>query len=339
MLVSLALRNDARVSAKTRTRLKSLAREMGYQRDPMVTRLMNHLRTQRASRLKAPIYGLTTRSPATDSNLKAIAEGAKTRAEELGYSFDLLSLSEEHQGARGSLQRILRARGAQGILLLPMAKIGPFTRIADWSDFSVVSASLSITAPLTHRVVTNYFDNVLCICAALTAAGFRRIGLVTTHEHDSRVGFRLTAALAWHNSYGGTGHVPPLLLDRTPDALPAWYDCHRPDVLVVHAPAMVEEVRRRLPEAVRECIAFASASTRHFEGGNDLAGIDERPGELGKAAIDLLAGLIQNGDRGLPQQHRVTMVEGVFISGPSLLPATGARKRSSPKRRPPPAQK
>lgn len=290
---------------------------MGYCRDPMIVKLMNHLRTKRSSRLKAAICGITTRAPTGQTSLQAIIAGARSRAEELGYSFDVIVLTARYR-SKNSLQRILTARGIEGVLLLPMAEIGPFTYLDRWDEFSVVSTTLSVTEPVTDRVVTNYFDNVLRICEALTQKGYRRLGLVTTHEHDLRVGYRLTAAMAWHNTYGGTEAVPPLLLDRNSEGVRAWFGQQRPDVIIVHAAPFVKEIKEALGSKLAAGIGFASASTLHFEGRTDLAGIDERPSELGKAAVDVLAGLIQNGNKGLPVNHRVTMVEGVFLDGPSL---------------------
>ena len=50
MTVSLALRDNPRISAGTRDRIKRLAAELGYHPDPELSRLMNHLRASRTAR-------------------------------------------------------------------------------------------------------------------------------------------------------------------------------------------------------------------------------------------------------------------------------------------------
>ena len=50
MTVSLALRDNPRISATTRERVKRLAAELGYHPDPELSRLMNHLRVSRTAR-------------------------------------------------------------------------------------------------------------------------------------------------------------------------------------------------------------------------------------------------------------------------------------------------
>lgn len=50
MTVSLALRDNPRISEATRARIKRLAAELGYHPDPELSRLMNHLRASRTAR-------------------------------------------------------------------------------------------------------------------------------------------------------------------------------------------------------------------------------------------------------------------------------------------------
>jgi hypothetical protein len=54
-----------------------------------------------------------------------------------------------------------------------------------------------------------------------------------------------------------------------------------------------------------------------------FAGIDERPEEIGSAAIEQLAAMIQRGEKGTPSVPKITMVDGQWIEGRS------ARKRTA----------
>jgi LacI family transcriptional regulator len=52
------------------------------------------------------------------------------------------------------------------------------------------------------------------------------------------------------------------------------------------------------------------------------AGLDQKPEKVGAAAIDLIVGLIQRNETGLPADPKVVMVEGSWVEGPSVRPPT-----------------
>src|ERR1041385_5982377 len=59
MTVSLALRNDPHISPPTRQRIQSVARSMGYRRNPLVSDLMTRMRTARTLDSSAIIAHVT----------------------------------------------------------------------------------------------------------------------------------------------------------------------------------------------------------------------------------------------------------------------------------------
>src|SRR5690606_2453698 len=97
-----------------------------------------------------------------------------------------------------AVQRMLRSRGVEGILLLPQITPVDLTGLLDWSGFSVVSASASATGPAVHGVIPHHFANTLLLCRTLHGRGFRRIGLVVDAAHDLRSVHGFTAAVTWH---------------------------------------------------------------------------------------------------------------------------------------------
>jgi DNA-binding LacI/PurR family transcriptional regulator len=317
MTVSLALRDHPSAAAATRRRVQRIAAKLGYRTDPTIAKLMTHLRTQRSHRLQAALGCLTT-FPRLENEpyVHAIADGAKARAGELGYSMELLVVGKESTATPARLERILRARGVQGLLLLPMATSGEFHGVDHWERFSVVSATLSVTAPVTHRVVPNAFDNVLEICRKLGAQGRQRLGLVTTREQDARVGHRFTAAIGWHNRYACAHPVEPLVLEGPLRVVFAdWFQRENPDAIIGHSAGELMEIEQLLPPQHRRRLTLVSTSKVRVGDRVNYAGIDERPEEIGRASTDLLASLIQHGDRGLPMIPRVTMIEGIFVDG------------------------
>lgn len=321
MTVSLALRDHPSAAVATRLHVQRIASKLGYRPDPTISRLMAHLRTQRTHRLQAAMCCLSTfEDLASQPYVQAIFQGAKRRAEQLGYSMDLL-LVGGRSATPARTERILQARGVQGLVLLPMAASGEFHGVLHWEQFSIVTSTLSVTAPAFHRVIPNAFDNVLRLCRELAARDRRRIGLVTTSRQDARVAHRFTAAMAWHNRYACAHPVEPLVLDQPiGERFPSWFRSAHPDAIIGHSDVELAQIERLLRPAARRQVVLVSTSMVQTGERSRFAGIDERPAEIGCASTDLLAGLIQHGDRGLPLIPRLTMIDGAFVEAQAPAP-------------------
>ena len=272
MTFSLALRNRPEISAATRRRLQRLARLRGYQPDPTIAKLMQHLRLSSQARGQANICGLIEAGGSDDGGRHEFAirvqSGLKKRAESLGFAFSTMELPAEAH--RAGLQRVLRSRGVEGVVILPMPRQRDLSALLDWEYYSVVSVTSSVTAPRVHTVTPNHFDNIIRACRRLTEEGYRRIGLAISRDWDERVRHRWAGGVAWQNAFGRTESVPPFLGagvgPRLADpGFAAWLDSHRPDV-------------------------------------------------IGSVAIEILAGMVSRGERGIPERPLSIMVDGEWVS-------------------------
>lgn len=316
--VSLALRGHPRISASTRRLVARAAQEVGYRPDPQVAKLMHHLRFARRPGYQASLAALTTVPVGEDTAyLDEMVRSARDRAEQLGYGFTLFRL--EHSRHRDpALQRMLRSRGVEGIVLLPIATPSDMSGLLKWSEFSVVTATYGVLAPQFHRVVPHQFGNALEICRHVAQAGYRRIGLVLSAQQDVRVHHGFSAAVAWQGTIGGTEFVRPCIHEGAlPDAalVRAWFEREHPDVVVTSGDVTCGPVADLLGLHVPGPIGLVSASKVER---SVFAGIDERPHEIGAAAIDHLATMIQHGDKGAPAVPRVIMIDGCWIDGRSV---------------------
>lgn len=328
MTVSLALRNHPRISEDTRRKVHRIAAKLGYRPDPQVAKLMHHLRIGRQPGYQASIVALTTVPEGTETAyLRGIIGSAKVRAEELGYGFNVLR-TEDPPRSQPALQRVLRSRGVEGIVLLPIVTPRDVSALMDWNDFSVVTTTYGVLAPQFHRVVPHQFGNALEICRQLARLGYRRIGLVLPAEQDVRVHHGFSAAVAWQSMIGGTEFVRPCI---HAGALPtkrevrAWYETERPDVVIASGDVTTKPIADLLGLKIPGRIGFVSATKADK---SVFAGIDERPEEIGAAAIEQLSAMIQRGEKGTPAVPKVTMVDGRWIEGRSVR-ATAARARKS----------
>lgn len=313
--VSLALRGHPRISAATRKRVLRAAQEIGYRPDPQVAKLMHHLRSARRPGYQASIAGLTTvRAGEDTAYMAAIVRSAEARAEQLGYGFTLFRIEDPPQPAP-ALHRMLRSRGVEGIVLLPIATPRDVTTLLKWKDFSVVTTTFGVLAPQFHRVVPHQFGNALEICRQLARQGCRRIGLVLPAQQDLRVHHGFSAAVAWQGTIGGTEFVRPCIHQGPLPAeseVRAWYRAERPDAIITSGDVTCAPIIELLGLRPNGTVTFVSASKAERPG---FAGIDERPEEIGAAAIEHLATMIQHGEKGAPAVPRVIMIDGRWIAG------------------------
>jgi LacI family transcriptional regulator len=317
MTVSLALRGSREVSAVTRRRLCRLAASSGYLPDPTITKLMHHLRARAPQRYKASIGGLMPLWPNAIGNrndyLTRLSSSLRTRAQSLGYGFDLI-MSDEHP-TRRQLERVMLTRGIEGVVILPLRQPGELDERLSWDRFSVVSTASSLLSPGFNSVMPHHFENMLRACRALTAAGYRRIGLSISRHWNDCVNHRWTGALAWQNQFGGTEPVIPLFRDdsgeeRDAAAFSAWLERERPDAVISERiePSLVKATIQRLPQNRQPFLV-----TMNLPSAATNIGIDQCPEQIGTIAVELLAGMIVRGERGIPATPHTTLVNGRWI--------------------------
>jgi DNA-binding LacI/PurR family transcriptional regulator len=309
--VSMALRNHPGISLKTRQKVRRVANKLGYRPDPEVAKLMHHLRMKHKPMFKSTIAAVTTLSQEKEAAYAAaLREGAQRAAESLGYGFSVFRV-EAGTKRDTSLQRILRSRGVEGVLLLPMKEAVALGRYLDWSQFAIVAATYGVLAPDFHRVVPDQFGNTLLICRQLAKLGSRRIGLVMRRGTDLVVDHRFSAAVMWQNTMGGTDFVRAFIYDQDyRDGLKSWFVAERPDGLIVGTEAEAQGIEKELELLPSSKVRIAVTER---PGPTLFSGIEQRSAEIGAAAAAQLHGLIQRGEKGIPAVPGVMMIKGHWV--------------------------
>lgn len=313
MTVSLALRDNPRISAATRERVKRAAAQLGYHPDPQLSRLMNHLR---ASRTVRGHVGLAVIDFYPSADLRenaynrAVRQGGLRRAAELG-----LSMTSFHAADYGhnlhNLLKVIRARGIEGAILMPCVVPMTLDPTADWSGLSVIATSKSILAPRFHCVVPNQFGNMMRVLDALHAAGGQRVCAVFDEMFDERTGHNFTAAVNWHH-HGRLALVVPQSLgpEERGVMVAEWLARHRPNAVFAQSDA-VHAAFPRL-KALRPRLHFHVISLGAHNS-NGYSYLDEGAELIGRAAIDLLAGMMYYHEAGVPSHPRTTLIDGKLV--------------------------
>ena len=316
MTVSLALRDHPSISSATRARIKRLAAEQGYRPDPAVTKLMHHLRARRAQRTHSSLGGLRTQAPSIAAQGyfygDLVAAGARHRAELLGFRYEEILIDAAGLTPR-RLQRIIANRGVEGLVVLPLNTPMKLSSLLDWAAISAVAATSAVLEPRLHTVMPDHFVNVTELCRQLSEQGLKRIGLATHAEHIVRVQQRMAAAHAWHNVVAGVPPIPPLMIQRDAldePALLAWIEAHALQAVISDSEFDLNLIAAALPARLRRKLVLVSTNIHP-----PLAqhrGIDEKPALVGAAAVDVLAAMIQRGERGLPESPRTILIAGEY---------------------------
>ncbi|HEX2101229.1 MAG TPA: LacI family DNA-binding transcriptional regulator [Candidatus Synoicihabitans sp.] len=319
--VSMALRNQPRISEKLKTRVRREALALGYTPNPLLAAHMAHLRRRTTPRYQATLALVLS---ASRTHIKKYAldlyrlygQGLKERCDQLGYRIEEFSLVEGETGPK-RLCQILKNRGIHGLVIAPVPIPGSTVDL-DWDLFASVALGYSLGAPSLHRAAPDVFNNMGRILVELSARGYRRPAVALAELDDMRVNhLTLARFLAWQRVEATERPlVPPLVTtnQNAEDTL-RWYRKHRPDVIISPNPRVytwLRDARIDVPGKVGFVTPYW-ISQYPF-----LTGIDQNYGLVAAAAIDLLIGQLHRNERGVPAEPKLTLMPGRWVEGKTL---------------------
>lgn len=320
--VSLALRDDPRISIGRRAEIRAAAEKLGYRPDPMLASLAAYRQTRRPTAIRSTVAWFNQWQNPRDlrrlQEFDAYWRGANDYAAALGYRIEEFILPPELTAAR--VQQILVSRNVRGILLPPHS--GGFNLPEfDWSQFSVVRFGASIKEPRAHIVTCDQKNCAGTAFEQMWARGYRRIAYATEHVFDLNTGgnFRAGYLSAQDRRVPLRRHFAPLLLSEnsTPADLRTLKRLLR-DGKVDAFLTTLRNFRRLLRAAGVRVPDDVGVATLSLLDGEFDAGVDQNSYEIGRVAMATLAGLVQQNERGVPKFCRRILVEGQWVDGTSL---------------------
>ncbi len=320
--VSLALRNHPRISAPVKKRIQDLASEMGYRVNPLVAALMQERRTGKKA-FRATVAFVTNYPERYGWRPKHHSRpdfypGAVERADQLGYTLEHFWLAEPGMSPKRFCD-ILVNRGIHGLII---GRLPPGQSELDLplDRFSCVALGMTLRNPILHHVTENHFQTSWRSMRQCVERGYQRIGFVFSEPNDSpRVGDRwLSAFLGFQMNLPLKRRIPPC--PGYPPALKdfqRWFKANRPDaILATHAQpvlAWLKAMDLRVPQDV----GIVDLET-HPE--LNCAGIHYEPRKIGELAVEMLVGLMQRNERGVPTDQHEVLLTGEWREGWSLPP-------------------
>jgi LacI family transcriptional regulator len=314
--VSQALRGIGRLSPAARERVRRAAEELGYRPDPVFAEAFSRARQPADRRYRETLAYLVEWETAEGFQV-LVHRAVREQAERLGYGLEPFIVSGRVADQR-RVNQILRARGIRGLVINPrLGNVRPRLRL-EWEHFAAVAIGRTIWHPRNlHRVESAEYNQFTEALHLLKKAGYRRIGMAVESIHNAQ-----------HNGiyYAAYLHMqlrlPPAR--RLPIFAPTgefeeaafghWLRAHQPDVLVLQRATTVGGWLGRLGLRVPEDISVFGINVQE----EPWSGMRRDYEGMGRAAVEMVTGLLRTGERGLPESPRSLHVAGSWIPGATL---------------------
>jgi LacI family transcriptional regulator len=318
-----ALKNDTYVEPAKRARIRSLAKEMGYAPDPMLTALSNYRRKQAPVAFQSTlawINNFTTREEGRALiNIAGYHEGAQRFATQMGFKLEEFWLAEPGMSPKRA-RDVLLARGIRGLVFPPQPLSGTDLGF-DVEPFAAVAIGHSLASPRLHVVASHQHNASLQALRELARLGHVRIGMVAATETLRRANHGFESPYHFFQAVQNEKHRMPLFaipgreeprnVAAAREGFLAWFRRHRPTAIVCH----LSEVRIWLETAGIIAPTDVSLATLSRAFDAHWSGIDQQESEIGRRALELLVSLFQSGERGEPATPLRLLVEGRWTEG------------------------
>ena len=318
-----ALKNDTYVEPAKRARIRSLATEMGYAPDPMLTALSNYRRKQAPVAFQSTLSWINNFSTREEGralvNIAGYHEGAQRFATQMGFKLEEFWLAEPGMSPKRA-RDVLLARGIRGLVFPPQPLSGTDLGF-DVEPFAAVAIGHSLASPRLHVVASHQHNASLQALRELARLGHVRIGMVAAtetlrranHGFESPYHFFQAVQAAKHRMplFAIPGREDPRNVATAREDFLAWFRRHRPTAIVCH----LSEVRQWLETAGIIAPTDVSLATLSRAFDANWSGIDQQESEIGRRALELLVSLFQSGERGEPATPLRLLVEGRWTEG------------------------
>jgi LacI family transcriptional regulator len=313
MTVSRALRNQLTISCKTRNRILKIAKELGYRVNPILSQFSSHSKRE----IYHGTIGVIDNFPVENGVFRARGfrenfKGATERAKELGFKLEMIWIRQPGMTPQ-RVTKILLARNIQGLLLAPQPELRAELSI-DWNRFSVMTFGYTLEKPRFHMVSMHHLRMFQTAIQKLSSLGYKRIGFAIPEVWDRRINYNYIAGYVVELRNAQKQQTLPPLLAMKKDNFLLWFHEHRPD-------AVITTLGRRLVEWFREAklkipqdiglVDFA----HHASDDSYFSRVEFCNFETGRRAVNLLVGMMNRNERGIPKTPIIHLMEGGWVSG------------------------
>lgn len=318
--VSLALRDNPRISLVTRQRVKEEAARCGYTPNPKFSQVMSAISRGDNEKINPPIGVLSNWHwphawTAKDANLGRYYDGCSKRAKELGYRLEEFWLNAPGMTA-ARMQVILETRGIEGVLVFNY-QTAPAVLTIDFSPFSSAVIGRALVRPRLSAIDNDHHQSMFTAIEKIKKHGYKIPGLILgtdSHErtlHCWETAYEYSMVLSFLRK-----PVPVCYIDKmSNEDFRSWFNYVNPDVLMVNDPHVVS-LLKAYGVAMPRDVGLVTLFWRRAEDG--LAGIDTCDEQIGARAIEVIVEQIRNNSKGVSNLPETILLDGVWRDGDSL---------------------
>lgn len=321
--VSRALHDSPKISDQTKRLIKKKAAEMQYSPDPMLIALSKYRMAGQDKPVQATLAWINLFSNPEELRKFRVFDlywkGASDTARAFGFHLEELRLTDL---PIRRMDGVLKARGIRGILLTPASGTDAQLRAQldgfPWQDYATVRFGQTAQFLEVNFVSSSQVANTILAFNQIRKRGYKRIGYVGIYFMK----FLFSAGYLWaQQGVPKDQQLPPLFyhegdsFSNTQAALASWMEKTKPDAILCDTPnllKMLQNLNYSVPDDVGLCATNLNDTSID-------AGIDQKPEEIGRAAIRSLVAQLHENNYGLQQTQSEILVEGCWVDG-SMLP-------------------
>lgn len=318
--VSLALKNDPRVTVERGKKIREFAKAMGYRADAKVSQVMGNIarrETLQVSKIGVLVPADFKRpDPWKDhSFLKTSYDGISQQMEERGYQFDCFWLGAP-QMTPSRMENILLTRGIEGLIVLSYAK-SPAVVEFDFSNFSAAVIGRALTQPRLDAVGGDLNTDLNTAILKIKEQGYDRIGMALDDGFSARSMHRWETAYQYYQTYiPKSQRVPACIYSRSDTSLIAkWIQQFKPQCIIGLSSTTYQDLIG-LGFSFPQDAGFVTLiqDDRYPR----IAGIDLPHRLLATKAVDIVVEKLRLHKYGLPENPELILFAGRWVDGESL---------------------
>lgn len=323
-----AINGTGTLSQKRRAEILEVAARLGYQRNPLLSRLAARRFRTSGRRQYVPVgyVGFVGENPRLELQAEVPVGLLQEMGKPYGFTFDQHHVVRSRQAAEKLLGSLYR-RGVE-TLLIGGTDLMSLVRTIDLSRFCVLGVG-DIDSEFPYNKVERDWSDAVRICfSKLRQAGCRRIGgqFLGGEGQTYQDRLRLGAYLSEQAAHKDIELIPPLLLESDGfglrEAFNEWYFRERPDGIVAWSLDPVYgllEQGIRMPEDVQVALIYRHLDDPWYD---PFAGVT-RNLEVGvRQSLRILFDQLTHGERGRPEVPMTHRIRYAWIDGPSVRSGT-----------------
>ncbi len=312
--VSYALRNSPQVSRDTCQRVQDLARSMGYRPNARVSGLMSHIRQAQSRGGVEPLAFVWMDSNKEECQttpfLAHLIEGARTRANQLGYTLLEFWLSDKGMSIE-RICKIIDARGINGVIFSAPRKQDSIVINADMSHFAVAIIGSAKWTPEFHRAAHDHYGGMIECIHQLRQMGSQRPATIIDMEVNERCRRSYQAAFLSHAPQDDPRKY--LFTRRFEQFVELSREIKRLQVdgLIINSRNFIgESIIRRVEDTFQIPVA-----SLYLEPDQEYAqGINQCYDKVAAKAVDLISSQLNTNEYGIPEFPHVLHFPGRWMT-------------------------